>query len=66
MLTKGSNLRENYMFFQGSDSFADLRLDFPLNFLSGRKAWSSNFDPSKFDLEMQTKASKLKFYEDVY
>jgi hypothetical protein len=40
MLTKGSNVRENYMFFQGSDSFADLRLDFPLNFLSGRKAWS--------------------------
>jgi hypothetical protein len=66
ILIKGSKMRENYMFFQGSDNFMDLRLDFPLNFLSGKKAWSPLFNPVHFDFEPANKAYIVNYYNNIH
>jgi len=65
-LIKGSKLRENYLFFQGTDSYMDLRLDFPLNFLSGKKAWSPLFNPIHFDFDPPTKSGIAVYYRNIH
>ncbi len=64
-MIKGSKLRENYIFFQGTDSFMDLRLDFPLNFLSGKKAWSPMFNPD-IDFDPETNSGIVYSVYDKY
>jgi hypothetical protein len=59
-------MRENYLFFQGSDNYMDLRLDFPLNFLSGKRAWSPLFNPAHFDFEPSVKSQIVNYYNNIH
>ncbi len=44
----------------------DLRLDFPLNFLSGKKAWSPNFNPAQFDFNPLNKSDLALYCENIH
>jgi hypothetical protein len=44
----------------------DLRLDFPLNFLSGKRAWSPLFNPAHFNFEPANKAAIVDYYNNIH
>jgi hypothetical protein len=43
-LIRGARLRQNYIALHGADEYYDLRMDFPLNFISGKNAWGKRRD----------------------
>jgi hypothetical protein len=45
LLVKGTNQKQNYLFFDYLDSYMDLRSDLPQNFLSGKLFWHNILNP---------------------
>jgi hypothetical protein len=43
-LVRGARLRQNYIALHGSDEYYDLRMEFPLNFISGKSVWGHRRD----------------------
>ncbi len=56
-------MRDNFLFYAGSQYIQDLRLDFPQNFLSGKLAWKG-LDKKLF-LNLLNKDKHKKEDEDL-